>query len=123
MMKRDFVKSITRSKSRPATGKHVWRGELFMSLTFGKDGAAADAQRLCFQRLCFVRFLRERSNGYVEFIFSIDDPSLGVELILPRAAYDGFCADNRVHFISEAEALDLDLDAQKWRFGIPGLRE
>ena len=60
----------------------------------------------------YVRFLRERSNGYVEFIFSIDDPSLGVELILPRAAYDGFCADNCVHFISDAEALDLDLDAQ-----------
>lgn len=69
----------------------------------------------------FVRFLRQRADGYVEFVFSIDDPALGVELILPRRAYDHFCQDNHVRLIDDAQAFELDRDAQKWRYGRPGL--
>ena len=72
---------------------------------------------------CYVRFLQQRASGHVEFVFSIDDPSLGVELIMPLAAYDAFCADNHVRFIADQQARDLDSDAQKWRFGIPGIHE
>lgn len=73
-----------------------------------------DAQR-------YVRLLRQRDDGFVEFVFSIDDPSLGVELILPREAYLQFCRHNAVRFISDAQASLLDAEAQKWRYGIPGI--
>jgi phenol hydroxylase P0 protein len=50
---------------------------------------------------CFVRLLRRRPDGFVEFVFSISDPELGVELILPASAYAQFCAENRVRFLTE----------------------
>lgn len=49
---------------------------------------------------CFVRLLRRRPDGFVEFVFSIDDPELAVELILPACAYAQFCAENRVRFLT-----------------------
>lgn len=69
----------------------------------------------------YVRLLRERDDGFVEFVFSIDDPTLGVELILPRDAYLQFCRHNAVRFVSDVQASLLDADAQKWRYGIPGI--
>jgi phenol hydroxylase P0 protein len=50
---------------------------------------------------CFVRLLRRRPDGFVEFVFSISDPELGVELILPSSAYAQFCAENQVRFLTE----------------------
>jgi phenol hydroxylase P0 protein len=50
---------------------------------------------------CFVRLLRRRPDGFVEFVFSIEDPELGVELILPAAAFTQFCAENQVRFLTE----------------------
>lgn len=43
----------------------------------------------------FVRVRRVRDDGFVEFEFAIGDPSMFVEMILPRQALDGFCAANR----------------------------
>jgi phenol hydroxylase P0 protein len=48
----------------------------------------------------FVRLRRRRPDGFVEFVFCIDDPELGVELILPTSAYAQFCAENRVRFLT-----------------------
>jgi phenol hydroxylase P0 protein len=48
-----------------------------------------------------VRLLRRRPDGFVEFVFSISDPELGVELILPSSAYAQFCAENQVRFLTE----------------------
>lgn len=72
---------------------------------------------------CFVRLLRRRPDGYVEFVFSIGDPELGVELILPAEGYTRFCADNGVRFISAEQAVALDAQGCKWRFGQPGITE
>ena len=44
----------------------------------------------------FVRVLQRRSNGLVEFEFSIGWPELAVELMLPTAAFDAFCDNNKV---------------------------
>ncbi len=73
--------------------------------------------------IAYARVLNVRSNGFVEFLFSLGDPLLGVELILPKPAFDEFCHDNQVCFLSAEQALACDHDAAKWRFGEPGLVE
>lgn len=44
----------------------------------------------------YVRVTEERADGLVAFDFSIGWPELSVELMLPRAAFDEFCATNHV---------------------------
>ena len=44
----------------------------------------------------YVRVTEERADGLVAFEFSIGWPELAVELMLPRAAFDEFCATNQV---------------------------
>ena len=44
----------------------------------------------------FVRVTEERAGGLVAFDFAIGWPELSVELLLPRAAFDEFCATNHV---------------------------
>lgn len=40
----------------------------------------------------FVRVTGVSSRGFVEFEFSIGSPELCVELVLPAAAFEEFCA-------------------------------
>ena len=47
----------------------------------------------------FVRVTAERDDGLVAFDFSIGWPELSVELVLPRAAFDEFCAKNQVQLL------------------------
>jgi phenol/toluene 2-monooxygenase (NADH) P0/A0 len=49
----------------------------------------------------FVRVTGERENGLVAFEFSIGWPELSVELVLPRAAFDEFCATNKVQRLED----------------------
>ena len=44
----------------------------------------------------FVRVRGERDGDLVVFEFSIGWPELAVELVLPRAAFDEFCATHQV---------------------------
>lgn len=44
----------------------------------------------------FVRVVERRSDGLVSFEFSIGWPELAVELMLPAAAFEAFCANNQV---------------------------
>ena len=46
--------------------------------------------------LRFVRVLEQRPDGLVAFEFAIGWPELAVELMLPAAAFDAFCAANKV---------------------------
>jgi phenol hydroxylase P0 protein len=48
----------------------------------------------------FVRVTGERRDGaFVEFDFAIGWPELSVELVLPRAAFESFCAEHAVTFL------------------------
>lgn len=47
-------------------------------------------------RLRYVRLLERRADGLVSFEFSIGWPELAVELMLPAAAFDDFCARHEV---------------------------
>lgn len=48
----------------------------------------------------YVRVTEERADGLVAFDFAISWPELSVELLLPRAAFDEFCATNRVIWLA-----------------------
>lgn len=65
------------------------------------DTAPADDRGLPAPLACdtsrrYVRVTEERTDGLVAFDFSIGWPELSVELMLPRAAFDEFCATNHV---------------------------
>ncbi len=68
-------------------------------------------------RQCFVRRTGINRHGMVEFDFSIGDPELYVEMILPEAAFREFCDNNNVRFLTEEEGAVLDADREKWRGG------
>lgn len=40
----------------------------------------------------WVRVVEMRANGMVEFEFAVGEPQLYVEMLMPRAAFDEFCA-------------------------------
>jgi phenol/toluene 2-monooxygenase (NADH) P0/A0 len=44
----------------------------------------------------FVRIVDERTDGMVEFEFAVGEPELFVEMILPREAFEDFCAREQV---------------------------
>jgi phenol/toluene 2-monooxygenase (NADH) P0/A0 len=49
----------------------------------------------------FVRVLGKRDNGLVEFAFSIGWPELAVELMLPEADFQDFCATHKVRYLTD----------------------
>lgn len=53
----------------------------------------------------FVRVRRVRDDGFVEFEFAIGDPTMFVEMILPRQALAGFCAANDVTLLEDGAPL------------------
>ena len=68
----------------------------------------------------FKRYVRIRQvidDKFVEFDFAIGDPSLYVELVLPKAAFDDFCLHNKVTMMTEDQASAVDADMEKWRYG------
>lgn len=54
----------------------------------------------------FVRVIDINRRGFVEFEFSVGIPELCVELMLPRAAFEEFCAaQNVVRLAAEGEPI------------------
>lgn len=66
---------------------------------------------------CYVRRTGVNSFGMIEFDFSIGDPALYVEMILPEQAFAEFCAHNHVQFLTQEQAAAIDADREKWRTG------
>jgi phenol hydroxylase P0 protein len=56
----------------------------------------------------FVRVVERRPDGFVEFHFSIGDPSLFVEMLLSGPAFDEFCASNAVDVLGPLDAVHDD---------------
>ena len=65
----------------------------------------------------YVRVRRVVDDKFIEFDFAIGAPSLYVELILPKAAFDAFCQHNHVVMMTEEQAAQVDADMEKWRYG------
>jgi phenol hydroxylase P0 protein len=49
----------------------------------------------------FVRVKEVRADGLVCFEFAIGWPELFVDLMLPKPAFDDFCARNQVQLLSD----------------------
>ncbi|EIT70984.1 MULTISPECIES: phenol hydroxylase subunit [Hydrocarboniphaga] len=71
----------------------------------------------------FVRRQRTNEHGYVEFSFGIGSADLMVELVLSEADFAEFCATNRCIELTPEQALAVELEQAKWRYGRPGLTE
>lgn len=71
----------------------------------------------------YVRFRELRNDGYVLFDFAIGDPELAVELTLPLAAYQTFCRERSVTYLTREQAETIDFERSKWQFGSPGIQE
>lgn len=52
----------------------------------------------------YVRVCNRRPDGFIEFEFSIGDPELAVELMLPETAFHEFCLANEVIMLDPAVA-------------------
>jgi phenol/toluene 2-monooxygenase (NADH) P0/A0 len=66
------------------------------------------------------RYVRVRgviNDKFVEFDFAIGDPSLYVELVLPKAAFHAFCEHNQVEMMTSEQSDAVDADMEKWRYG------
>ncbi len=69
----------------------------------------------------YVRITGIRDNRLIEFDFSIGEPEMYVELVLPFPAFEEFCAHNKVTHMTRKEAALVDYDRMKWRYGKPGI--
>lgn len=69
----------------------------------------------------FVRVTGVRSGRYVEFEFSVNDSDLTVELILPLAAFEEFCALQEVVRLPPADGVANEFEKLAWRERQPGL--
>ena len=75
----------------------------------------------------FVRVLDERPDGFVEFRFSIGEPSLYVEMFLPRASFEEFCSVNAVELLDRDDTADVGdapfADADAWNWSMHDARQ
>ena len=62
----------------------------------------------------FVHVVELRADGFVEFEFAIGEPELFVEMILPAAAFDEFCALNKVTFLDQATQIKVGTEDWNW---------
>lgn len=68
----------------------------------------------------WVKYVRIRSkpeDRFVEFDFAINDPSLFVELIMPKNCFEAFCEHNQVVLMTDEQSAQNDAEAAKWRYG------
>lgn len=56
----------------------------------------------------FVRVVEHRPDGFVEFHFSIGDPSLFVEMLLSGPAFDEFCASSGAELLGPLDPVHAD---------------
>lgn len=63
----------------------------------------------------FVRVVERRPDGLVEFEFAIADPALFVEMLLPAAAFEEFCATNQVSFLEGQRPIEDTGADWAWR--------
>ncbi len=69
----------------------------------------------------FVRITGIQQNRLIEFDFSVGEPELYIELVLPFQAFQDFCATNKVQYLTAEQAAAVDYDRLKWRSGSPGI--
>lgn len=71
------------------------------------------------KQIHYVRVTGVRCERFVEFDFSIGDPNLFVELILPFDQFKAFCKKHNTQDLTEEQQAQVDLESLKWRYGQP----
>lgn len=71
----------------------------------------------------YVRVTQVLRNRFVEFEYSIGDPVLCVELVLPFPEFEQFCDRYKAQHLTPAQVAAVEFDRLKWRFGKPGIFE
>ena len=71
----------------------------------------------------YVRITGVRDKKFIEFNFSIGDPTLFVELMLPFEHFRKFCKRNETKQLTTKQCAQVDYDQLKWRNGLPGIDE
>lgn len=66
----------------------------------------------------YIRITGDRNAKFVEFDFAINDPTLFVELVLPKDAFEKFCALHQVIEMDADQQAFNDAQENKWRYGI-----
>lgn len=69
----------------------------------------------------FVRLLGTKRSEFVEFAFSIGDPDLAVELVLPFEEFLEFCRKYDVDFLEPEPHAATAFEQLSWRRGEPEL--
>lgn len=72
---------------------------------------------------CYVYVTGIQRDRFVEFEFSVGDPDLAVEMIMPVSAFEEFCQQHNASVLNEDEFAKVEYERLKWRFGLPGIRE
>jgi len=65
----------------------------------------------------FIKIEKIKTDGFVEFLFAMDDVTTNVEMILPYKAFIEFCEHNRVSFVSEEQEEVMEEDDILWKYG------
>jgi phenol hydroxylase P0 protein len=72
----------------------------------------------------YVRIVRERADGMVEFEFAVGTPDLFVEMLMPRAEFEQFCGDQRVTPTQgPLPPAAAGSDAHEWDWSLRAARE
>ncbi|MCL2656224.1 MAG: phenol hydroxylase subunit [Betaproteobacteria bacterium] len=67
----------------------------------------------------YVRVAEVRTDGFVEFEFSVGEPEMMVELVMPKDAFDTFCANNHVIFLeSKPRPKEKDSANAEWQWNL-----
>ncbi len=75
-------------------------------------------KRQRFDRLTqYIRVRSQPDARFVEFDFAIGDPSLFVELVMPKGAFEAFCTANHVVPMTDEQIRKVDAEMEKWRYG------
>ena len=65
----------------------------------------------------YVRVRGVKHNKYIEFDFSIGDPELFVELVLPFKMFETFCSKNEVEHLPAEKDVHNEYERMTWRTG------
>lgn len=67
----------------------------------------------------WIRIVGERAQGMVEFEFAVGEPALYVEMVMPRAEFDTFCAAQGVTpTVGPLPAAPEGSDAHEWDWNL-----
>jgi phenol hydroxylase P0 protein len=74
--------------------------------------------------LRYIRIVQRRADGLVAFEFAVGEPQLFVEMLMPQAQFEAFCAQQAVEPTEGALPEEpQDSEAHEWAWTLQAARE